>query len=134
MVDQYIRPGDERHEAEKQNGGDDPSVLMQMQLGTPSFHTLAPSRNPKTGLVAVPTPGTAVQFSTGAACMRVLVRPDTGNGGVVCIGASDVDSTVAASYYPVHAAHPPFWLNVDNVKRLWLDAFNAGDKVYWIAI
>ena len=84
---------------------------------------------------SVITAGTPVNLPD-ISCKRVFIQcsesnGDLANGGIIVIGGSNVDATLATrigkAYFPTQGD----WHNVSNLNLLWIDSLDNGAKYHY---
>ncbi len=84
------------------------------------------------GVKTVTTAGTDEALAASTAVKWVIVQAQTDNTGVIAIGASGVDATVATGTGILLAAGEKFTIPCDNLADLYVDATVSGDGVRYI--
>jgi len=83
------------------------------------------------GQITVTTAGTAVQGSDVQNDAGFFVRALAGNAGVAYVGNNGSGDVSSSNGYELSAGDQ-ILLSVDNLKDLWFDAANNGDKLCWL--
>lgn len=81
------------------------------------------------GVKVVTTAGTDVVLAASTRCKWVMIQAQTDNTGVIAVGASGVDATVATGTGILLTAGSVIGLNVDNLADVFIDATVNGEGV-----
>lgn len=81
------------------------------------------------GVKTVTTAGTDEALASSTACRWVSIQAQTDNTGVIAVGASGVDATVATGTGVALAAGDTFTLEITNLATVYIDATVSGDGV-----
>ena len=94
-----------------------------------------PANTVITGRVAVPTAGTAVQFSTTSRKIRgVFVSLDIGSTGLAVIGGANVNATNDSMQgFVITHGSTPVLVPVDDLNLLYVNVQNNGDAICFLA-
>lgn len=86
------------------------------------------------GVKTVTSAGTDEALASSTACKKVLIQAQTDNTGVIAVGASGVDATVATGTGYLMYAGDAIEMDIDNLNDVYIDATVSGDGVrytYW---
>jgi tetrahydromethanopterin S-methyltransferase subunit B len=81
------------------------------------------------GVKTVTTAGTDVALASSTACKKVDIQAQTDNTGVIAIGASGVDATVATGTGILLNAGDIYSFEIDNLADVYIDSTVNGDGV-----
>ena len=95
--------------------------------------TVEATVNPITGIghgvKTVTTAGTDVVLASSTTCKRVVIQAQTDNTGLIAVGSSGVDATVATGTGILLSAGDTFELDIDNLADIYIDSTVNGDGV-----
>lgn len=81
------------------------------------------------GVKTITTAGTDEALAASTACKRVTIMAQTDNTGLIAVGGSGVDATVATGTGVLLAAGEAFELDIDNLSKIFVDATVNGEGV-----
>lgn len=81
------------------------------------------------GVTTVTTAGTDVALAGSTACKRVTIQSQTDNTGVIAVGATGVDATVATGTGILLFPGDIFELDIDNLADVFIDSSVNGEGV-----
>jgi 2-succinyl-5-enolpyruvyl-6-hydroxy-3-cyclohexene-1-carboxylate synthase len=81
------------------------------------------------GVKTVTTAGTDVVLAATTAAKWVIIQAQTDNTGIIAVGASGVDATVATGTGVALAASESITLPIDDLADIFIDATVDGDGV-----
>lgn len=81
------------------------------------------------GVKTVTTAGTDVALSASQACKKVVIQAQTDNTGLIAVGATGVDATIATGTGIVLTAGDVFVLQIDNLEDIFIDSTVSGEGV-----
>lgn len=103
----------------------DNAVLDNIDLATTSKYITGIGH----GVTTVTTAGTDVALAGSTACKKVIIQAQTDNTGVIAVGASGVDATIATGtgiiLYPGDALE----FDIDNLADVYIDSSVNGEGV-----
>jgi len=81
------------------------------------------------GVKTITTPGSDEALAANTPCQYVVVQAQKDNTGIIAIGASGVDATIATGTGIILEPGDTFTLNVDNLADVYVDSVESGDGV-----
>lgn len=81
------------------------------------------------GVKVVTTAGTDVVLATSTPCKKVDIQAQTDNTGLIAVGGSGVDATVATGTGIILNAGDNYCLEIDNLADIFIDATVSTDGV-----
>lgn len=81
------------------------------------------------GVKTVTTAGTDVALSTSVSAKWVVIQAQTDNTGIIAVGASGVDATVATGTGVALAAGESLTIPAEDLGSIFVDATVSGDGV-----
>lgn len=84
------------------------------------------------GVTTVTTAGTDVALAGSTACKRVTIQAQTDNTGVIAVGGSGVDATVATGTGILLFAGDAYELDIDNLADIFIDSSVNGEGVRYV--
>ena len=81
------------------------------------------------GVKVVTTAGTDVVLATTTACKLVIIQAQTDNTGIIAVGASGVDATIATGTGVALYAGESITLLADDLADIYIDATVSGEGV-----
>ena len=108
----------------------DNAVLDSIDTSTASHYITGVGHGVKT----VTTAGTDVALATSTVCKRVDIQAQTDNTGLIAVGGSGVDATVATGTGIILNPGDVYSLEIDNLADIYIDSTVNGEGVrytYW---
>lgn len=81
------------------------------------------------GVKVVTTAGTDVVLASSTACKRVVIQAQTDNTGLIAVGATGVDATIATGTGIILYAGDAYELEIDNLADIYIDSTVNGEGV-----
>ena len=81
------------------------------------------------GVKVVTTAGTDVILASSTACKRVVIQAQTDNTGLIAVGATGVDATIATGTGIILYAGDAYELEIDNLADIYIDSTVNGEGV-----
>jgi len=81
------------------------------------------------GVKTVTTAGTDVVLANSTTCKKLDIQAQTDNTGLIAVGASGVDATVATGTGIILNPGDVYSLEIDNLADIYIDATVSGDGV-----
>lgn len=81
------------------------------------------------GVKTVTTAGTDEALATTTACKKVIIQAQTDNTGIIAVGASGVDATVATGTGVALAAGEAIELEITDLADIYIDSTVNGEGV-----
>lgn len=81
------------------------------------------------GVTTVTTAGTDVALAASTACKRITIQAQTDNTGVIAVGGSGVDATVATGTGILLFPGDAYELDIDNLADVFIDSSVNGEGV-----
>ena len=81
------------------------------------------------GVKTVTTAGTDVALAASTACKRVTIQAQTDNTGLIAVGGTGVDATVATGTGIILNAGDVFELDIDDLADVFIDSTVSGEGV-----
>ena len=81
------------------------------------------------GVKTVTTAGTDEALAGSTACKRVVVQAQSDNTGVIAVGATGVDATIATGTGVLLFPADTFEIEIDNLADIFIDSTVSGDGV-----
>ena len=91
--------------------------------------TLSSADNISHGVNVVTTAGTDVALGASTPCKKITIQAQTDNTGVIAVGSSGVDATIATGTGVLLSPGDVFELEIDNLADVYIDATVSGDGV-----
>lgn len=106
-----------------------PAVIVSNADGSNVAGGLSTPSGINHGVKTVTTAGTDVALSTSTACLSVTIQAQTDNTGVIAVGGSGVDATVATGTGVLLEAGDAFTMDIDNLSDIYIDSTVNGEGV-----
>jgi hypothetical protein len=84
------------------------------------------------GVTTVTTAGTDVALAASTACKKVTIQAQTDNTGVIAVGASGVDATVATGTGILLFPGDSYEFDIDNLADIFIDSSVNGEGVRYV--
>lgn len=81
------------------------------------------------GVTTVTTAGTDVALASSTVCKRVTIQSQTDNTGLIAVGGSGIDATVATGTGVILYPGDVFELEIDNLADIYIDSTVSGEGV-----
>lgn len=81
------------------------------------------------GVTTVTTAGTDVVLAGSTACKRVTIQAQTDNTGLIAVGATGVDATVATGTGVLLYPGDSYEIDIDNLADIFIDSTVSGEGV-----
>lgn len=81
------------------------------------------------GVKTVTTAGTDVVLASTTPCVSVTIQAQTDNTGVIAVGGSGVDATIATGTGNVLEAGESISMDISNLNLIYIDSTVSGDGV-----
>lgn len=81
------------------------------------------------GVKTVTTAGTDVALASSTSCKRIVIQAQTDNTGLIAVGGSGVDATVATGTGVILYPGDSFELEIDNLADVYIDSTVNGEGV-----
>jgi len=81
------------------------------------------------GVKTVTTAGTDVALATSTTCKKVDIQAQTDNTGIIAVGGSGVDATVATGTGLILEAGDVYSIEIDNLADVYIDSSVSGEGV-----
>lgn len=81
------------------------------------------------GIKTITSAGTDEVLSSSTACKRICIQSQTDNTGLIAVGTSGVDATIATGTGIILYPGDIFELDIDNLSDVYIDATVSGEGV-----